>query len=110
MDDEKDNRDTVKTILTKNNYSVETAENGDDCLKKLKKIKPDLILLDIMMPKTPVVEVVKKIKDTKIVFLSAVRTSEAEREKLMQNKNIVGFIQKPYDVDDLLAKVGEHLS
>lgn len=110
VDDEKDNRDTVETILKTKNYAVITAENGDDCLRKLKKTKVDLILLDIMMPKTPVAQVIKKIKDTKIVFVSAVRTSEAEREKLMQNKNIRGFVQKPYDVKDLLAKVEECLS
>ena len=105
VDDEPDNRSTVKTVLEKNGYGVITAVNGDDCLKKLAKEKVDLILMDIMMPGTPVIEVVKKIKNTKIVYLSVVRTSDSEREEMLKSKNILGFIQKPFDIDDLLSKV-----
>lgn len=105
VDDEPDIRSSVKTILEKEGYEVITAINGDDCLKKLEKVKPDLILLDIMMPGTPVREVVKKIKGTKIAFLSVVRTSDAEREKLLGQKNIVDFIQKPFDIKDLIKRV-----
>jgi len=105
VDDEPDIRDTVKTILLKEGYKVLTAVSGDDCLNKLKKEKPDLILMDIMMPGTPTKEVVKKIKDSKIAYLSVVRTSEAEKEQLMGQKNIVDFIQKPFDVADLIKRV-----
>jgi len=105
VDDEADNRTTVKTALEKNGYEVVTAVNGDDCLEKLKTEKPDLILMDIMMPGTPVKDIVSKIKDVKIAYLSVVRTSEAEREVLLKAKNVVDFINKPFDLDDLLAKV-----
>ncbi|MFA5176081.1 MAG: response regulator [Candidatus Nanoarchaeia archaeon] len=105
VDDEADIRNTLKTILEKNKYKVITAVNGDDCLKKLKTVKPDLILMDIMMPGTPVREIIPKIKDTKIAYLSVVRTSEAEKEDLMQSKNIVDFIQKPFSVEDLLKRI-----
>ena len=106
VDDETDNRNTVKTILEKNGYTVVTAVNADDCLKQLGKVKPDLILLDIMMPGTPIGKIVPKIKDTKIIYLTAVRLSEAETEDLFKDKkNIVGFINKPYDINDLLKKV-----
>jgi len=105
VDDEPDIRQTVKTILEKNNYKVVTAVDGDDCLKKLPKQKVDLILLDIMMPGTPVREVVKKITNTKIAYLSVVRISEAEKEDLLKSKNIVDFILKPFDIDELLIRV-----
>jgi two-component system, OmpR family, response regulator VicR len=105
VDDEADIRSSVKTILEKEGYEVITAVNGDDCLKKLEKGKPDLILLDIMMPGTPVREVVKKIKNVKISYLSVVRTSEAEKEKLLGQNNIVDFIQKPFDIKDLVKRV-----
>ncbi len=105
VDDEPDVRATVKTVLEKNGYKVVTAVDGDDCLKKLKGEKPDLILLDIMMPGTPVREVILKVKGTKIAYLSVVRTSEAEKEDLMKAKNIVDFIQKPFDVKELLTRV-----
>ena len=73
VDDEADIRDSVKMILEPNGYKVLTATDGDDCLKILKQKTPDLILLDIMMPGTPVGEVVKKIKDIKIAYMSVVR-------------------------------------
>ena len=105
VDDEPDIRNSVKLILEKEGYEVAIAVNGDDCLKKLAKSKPDLILLDIMMPGTPVREVVKKIKGSKIAYLSVVRTSEAEKEQLLKSSNIVDFIQKPFDIKDLIKRV-----
>jgi CheY-like chemotaxis protein len=106
VDDEPDIRTTVKAVLEKNKYKVVTAVSGDDCLKKiLGGEKPDLILMDIMMPGTPVREIIPKLGKVKIAYLSVVRTSEAEREDLMKNKNIVDFIQKPFDIDELLKRV-----
>ncbi|MBW2988699.1 response regulator [Candidatus Woesearchaeota archaeon] len=105
VDDEPDIRATVRAILEKNNYKVITAMDGDDCLKKLKKGKVDLILLDIMMPGTPIREIVPKIKNSKIAYLTVVRTSEAEKDELMSSKNIVGFIQKPFDINSLLKGI-----
>lgn len=106
VDDEEDIRNTVEEVLTKNGYNVIKAVNADDCLEKLKKNKPDLILLDIMMPGTPVRVAAPKMK-AKIAFLSVVRMSEAEKENLLRSKNIVGFLEKPFDINDLLKKVKE---
>lgn len=106
VDDEPDVRDSVKIILETKGYKVETAVDGDDCLKKLNEIKPDLILLDIMMPGTPVDEVIKKIKDIKIAFMSVVRISEARKRGLCKQENIVDFLQKPFNVSDLVDRVG----
>jgi CheY-like chemotaxis protein len=107
VDDEPDNISTVTSVLEANGYTVVSANNGDDCLEKLKTVKPDLILMDIMMPGTPVRDVVKQITDIKIAYLSVVRTSEAEKEDLLGQANIVDFIQKPFDINELLAKVKE---
>src|SRR3989338_1105181 len=105
VDDEQDIRDTVKTILDKNGYRVLLAVDGDDCLKKLKNSKVDLILLDIMMPGTPVKVILKKIKNIPVIFLTVVRTSEVEKESMLDNKNILGFIQKPFDIKELIKEV-----
>jgi CheY-like chemotaxis protein len=105
VDDTPDVRSTVKAALESGGYKVVTAVNGDDCLKKVNVTKPALILMDIMMPGTPVREIVPKLGKFKVVYLSVVRTSEAEKEDLMKSKNIKGFIQKPFDVLDLLKKV-----
>ncbi len=106
VDDEPDIRVTVKTVLEKAGYNVVVAVNADDCLKKVKAgASPDLILMDIMMPGTPVREIIPKLGKVKIAYLSVVRTSEAEKEDLMKSKNIVDFIQKPFDINELLKRV-----
>ncbi len=105
VDDEPDIRQSVKQILEINGYTVVTAVDGDDCLKKLKELTPDLILLDIMMPGTPVGDVVKQIKDVKIAFMSVVRISDARKRGLCTQDNIVDFFQKPFNVSDLIDRV-----
>lgn len=108
VDDEEDNRSTVKAVLERNGYKVITAISGDDCLSLLSKKKdnpPDVILLDIMMPGTPTREVVKKLKSYKIAYLTVVRMTEAEKEELLKQKNIVDFIQKPFDIQNLIQRV-----
>lgn len=105
VDDEPDVRNTIKTVLEKNGFKVVTAVNGDDGLAKWKKEKPALVLMDIMMPGTPVREIIPQMKGTKVAYLSVVRTSEAEKEDLMKSKNIVDFIQKPFDINELLERV-----
>ena len=105
VDDEPDIRQSVKTILEVNGFKVVTAVDGDDCLQKVHEYNPDLILLDIMMPGTPVGDVVKQIKDTKIAFMSVVRISDARKKGLCTQDNIVDFFQKPFNVTELVERV-----
>jgi DNA-binding response OmpR family regulator len=107
VDDEEDIRVTLKALLEKAGYSVLLAESGDDCLKKVKKLKtmPDLFLFDVMMPGTPTRVIVSQLKNTKIAYLTVVKVTEAEKEELLKGKNIVDFIQKPFDIEELLNRV-----
>ena len=105
VDDEEDIRTSVRTVLEKEGYKIVTAENVDDCLKKLKSKKFDLILLDVMMPGTPVSEIIDKVKDIKIALFTVVRSTESEKEALLKNKNVVGYIQKPISVTELVSEV-----
>jgi len=109
VDDEPDVRLTIKKVLEKNKYKVIEASNGDDCLEKLQKIKPDLILMDIMMPGTELMEIIPKIKDIKILYLSVVKEVEATKAGLLNQENIVGYFQKPFQIDLLIQKVNEIL-
>jgi len=105
VDDEEDIRKSVSQILELNGYRVLTANDGDDCLLKVQEFKPDLILLDIMMPGMSVVELVERLKDIKIAFMSVVRISDARRRGLCTQDNIVDFFQKPFNVTDLIDRV-----
>ncbi|RLI99722.1 MAG: two-component system response regulator [Candidatus Aenigmatarchaeota archaeon] len=115
VDDEKDIRETLRLLLEKNGYKVITAENGEDCIKKLKSVKPDLILLDIMMPGLTTKEILdgiesdKSNRNVKIMFVTVVRLAEAEKDDILKRKNIVGYIEKPFDIDNLLKKIKEVL-
>ena len=77
IDDEQDILDIISFNLEKEGYQVFTANNGTDGIKKATEIKPDLILLDVMMPEKDGIETcqelrkIKALKKTLIVFLSA---------------------------------------
>jgi len=105
VDDEPDVRQTVKNILENHGYKVLMANNGQECLKKLEGVKPDLILLDIMMPGKPVSEIVKQIENIKIAYMSVVGLAEARSQGLCQQENIADFFQKPFDANDLISRV-----
>ena len=105
VDDESDIRDALALILKKQGYNVITAVNGDNCLNILQNETPDLILLDVMMPGTPVKEIIKQIQNIKIAFLSVVRTTEAEKQDFLNQENVVDYIQKPFDVNDLIKRI-----
>ena len=109
VDDDPDIRDSVGQILRKIGYDVINAVSGDDCLEKLQSEKPDLILMDIHMPGTPIRAVVRKITNIKIIYLTIVAMPDAEKMGLLEPKNVVGFISKPFNVNDLIRTVKENI-
>lgn len=105
VDDEADIRTTVKTLLEREGFLVDIAQNSDECIKKVSVESYNLILLDIMMPGTPVKMVVEKVTTIPIAFLSVVRTSEEEQRALLARPNVKAFIQKPFNIKDLVSIV-----
>ena len=109
VDDEYDIRESVKTVLAHEGYVVRTAVNGEDFLKTVEKVKPDLVILDILMPGLTTKEILGKLKEKKgsykIMFLSVVRVSDEEMENLKKLGNVVGYMTKPFDIDKLTGTV-----
>ncbi len=106
VDDELDILEPIKETLERGGYAVVTASSADDCLKKVQTgEKPDLILMDIIMPGTPVREIIPKLGNIKVVYLSAVRISDGERQEIVKGKNILDFMLKPFELSVLLKKV-----
>ena len=107
VDDEKNFRDVIRTRLENNGYDVVLASDGDDGVNKAKEEKPDLILLDIMMPKMDGYTVLKTLKgdddlkDIPVIML----TCKENMKDLCGPEGIRGYIIKPYDKDDLLKTI-----
>ena len=82
VEDNELNRKIIVQKLIKNNYQVNEAENGHIALEKEKSWKPDLILLDIMMPELDGLQVLKILRETKsqaelpIILVTAMQDSE----------------------------------
>ena len=108
VDDEEDFRQTLKDILEDEGFEVKTAIDGKDCLNQLKKLKPNVILLDILMPGLTTKEILAGIKriDSKIpvIILTVVKLSEATKKKLLDS-NMADFIEKPFDNNDLIKRI-----
>ena len=110
VEDHKDTREAIRFILKKEGYKVIEAGSGKECLKRLKKEKPDLVLMDIMMPGMSGWDTVTEIKKNKkwnkikICFLSVVEISE-ERKKALKDSGIQGYIIKPFKKEELVKEV-----
>lgn len=108
-DDEPDILEIISYNLSKEGYQVSTAKDGDEALAKAKMIKPDLIVLDIMMPKKTGVEVCELLrakpafKDTLIIFLTALSDEVSQIKGLETGAD--DYISKPISPKVLVSKV-----
>lgn len=109
VDDEPEIRIITRRMLEKAGHSVIEAGDGVECLEKLKAEKPDLILLDVMMPGEDGWEICRKIKgeektkDIPVVMFT-VRTSK-ENMKHSMKRGAEAHINKPFDMKELLDTV-----
>ncbi len=110
VDDEENILELVKAILEQEGFEVIYVNNGQECLKKLEEVKPDLILMDMMMPEMSGRETTEKIransktKNLKIAFLTVARFSETGKG-VLKKLNVSDYITKPFDNDDLVRSV-----
>jgi two-component system, sensor histidine kinase len=113
VDDMTQNLQILMSILEKVGYNISFALSGKQTLERLTKVKPDLILLDLMMPDLDGLEVCKRLKvnpdwcDIPVIFL----TASHEPDKLLEafEKGAVDYVTKPFKTAELLARVKTHL-
>jgi len=112
VDDEANNRKLLLQIL-QDNYAIAFAVNGKQAVEVAQKIKPDLILLDIMMPGMDGYEVCRKIKSDpeiyKIPIIFTTAMNEIEDETRGFEAGCVDYITKPISKSLVLARVATHL-
>jgi DNA-binding response OmpR family regulator len=113
VDDEPSILMTIQFLMTQQGYDVLTAERGEDALDLISRYKPDLVLLDIMLPGIDGYEVCEIIRlnpdygKVKIVFLTAKGHETEIAEGLALGAD--AYITKPYSNVELLAKIKELL-
>jgi CheY-like chemotaxis protein len=108
VDDENDILLILRTSL-RDEYDVLTASNGVEALQKIAEDRPDLVLLDMMMPEMDGMEVLNAIRSNPetaglpVLFLTGVADKGKMKEAL--NKGTTYYIVKPFSHHDLLTKV-----
>ena len=118
VDDEMDIRTFISTLLESNGYKLRLAENGEQGMQKFKDEPPDLVTLDVMMPKESGIKMYRDIKtnpeyeNTPVLIISglAKKTFLHSQKVLDKFKNQQvpapdGYIEKPPEPEELLAEV-----
>ena len=106
VDDEPQIRRVLRTTLTFRGYEISEAASGEDALEMARKLKPDLILLDVNLPGISGIETCKEIRrwsETPIIMLTV---RNAERDKVVAlDAGADDYVTKPFGIEELLARV-----
>jgi DNA-binding response OmpR family regulator len=113
VDDEADLVETIRFSLELEGYNVLVASNGEEGLNLARQEKPDLILLDLMLPKLDGYKVCRllkfdeRYKHIPILMLTA---KTQEKDKILGKETGANeYITKPFDMDELMAKIKAYL-
>ncbi|MEW6067985.1 MAG: response regulator [Nitrospirota bacterium] len=113
VDDNQDSRELVVKILKNKGYLMVEAVDGEDALEKVAKEKPDIILMDLSIPKIDGYEATKRLKEQDefrhipVVALTA-HAMKGDREKVIE-MGFEGYISKPIDIHELPNQIKAYL-
>ena len=106
IEDEKSISDIIKFNLTKEGFEVDTAYDGQAGLDKALTVKPDLILLDVMLPILDGFQVCKKVRETSSVPILMLTAKEEEVDKVLGLElGADDYITKPFGMRELIARI-----
>ncbi len=120
VDDDPEIREAISLILEANGYTLVTAQDGAEGLSKLKEEKPDLMILDLLMPRLDGFGVCKELKDPRwskyahipIIILSSVREDARRRRYELETGvqlDVDDYVEKPIEHTVLLERIGKVL-
>jgi DNA-binding response OmpR family regulator len=114
VDDEIDLVKTIQFSLELGGYKVLVSYNGEDALNQARKENPDLILLDIMLPKLDGYKVCRLLKfdeQYKHIPILMMTAKTQEKDKLMGKETGANeYITKPFDIEELMVKIKGYLN
>lgn len=114
VDDDPDILDAITTILSTQPYQVDTARDGIECVDKVRAETPDLIVLDLLMPKKDGFAVVRELRENPkhakipILILTSVREDASRRRYELETglaMDVQDYVEKPISPSDLLDRV-----
>ena len=114
VDDEPDVLKLVRSALKSKGYDVVTASSGENCIKKVKKDRPDFIFLDVMMPGMDGWKTLRELRkiegvDDLPICMLTVRDLTLEVYRSDDMVGLVNYIHKPFMIKDLLETLEEFL-
>jgi two-component system response regulator VicR len=110
VDDEKPISDIVKFNLEKEGYEIATAYDGEEALKMVEEFQPDLILLDLMLPKIDGLEVAREVRKTYDMPIIMVTAKDSEIDKVLGLElGADDYVTKPFSNRELVARVKANL-
>lgn len=114
VDDNKDVVEALQRRLTKEGYEVSVAYDGEEALQKVKEVDPDIILLDLMMPKLNGFEVLKEVREKfkdkwrPIIIISA--KDELESTQKCYSMEADHYLTKPCSIENILQGIRTMIS
>ena len=121
-DDDRDVVTFVSTVLEKSGYKVISAKNGEEALEKIKANRPDLVILDVLMPKQSGIRLYRELKtDQSLKDIPVVILSGISKRTFLRSQEVLTefggepvpepevYIEKPVEADDLAQTVSEVL-
>ncbi len=110
VDDEKPISDIIKFNLVKEGFEVDVAFDGEEALKKVYQFQPDLILLDLMLPKLDGFQVCKRVRESFSMPILMLTAKEEEVDKVLGLElGADDYITKPFGMRELIARVKANL-
>jgi len=112
VDDDAEVRNTLSSILLKEGYLVETAENSEQALRASEKSRFDVALIDIKLPGMEGTELLHRLEEKQPHMVKIIITGFPTLENAMKtvNEGADGYILKPFDIEKLLEMIKKHLT
>jgi DNA-binding response OmpR family regulator len=100
VDDDDSVRELIEFVVKKEGFKVEKAADGEEALRKARAVNPDLILLDLMLPKFGGFEILRELQEGEtasipIVIITGRYTDRSTSEMIKQEPNVRDFVEKP---------------
>jgi twitching motility two-component system response regulator PilH len=105
VDDSRTELHYLSDVLTRRGFQVRTAENGDDAMRRLGEDRPDLILMDVVMPGQNGFQLTRDVRFSSVPVIMCTSKNQETDKVWGMRQGARDYIVKPVDADELVAKI-----